>query len=140
MAPILYLAVGVVKCNIAIKYSIIYLMRICLMRTSLIPADGSPPHKPRLPAPEPRFAPLKEGSDAFLMILGQARQRELVNVHVAGEVIKRVRETIDGQLGHGDRQRRLRCHLCGQRHRSVESRARIDDLLHQAPLRRPRRH
>src|ERR1700677_3146191 len=53
------------------------------------------------------LAPSEECRDAFLVILGQARQRELVDVHVAGEVVERMRQTIDGQLGHGDRERRL---------------------------------
>jgi hypothetical protein len=29
------------------------------------------------------------------MVLGQARQGELIDVHVAGEIVERVRETID---------------------------------------------
>ena len=51
---------------------------------------------------EPRLAPTEKRRDAFLMILGKARQRELVDVHMAGEIVERVRQTIDGELGHGD--------------------------------------
>ena len=68
------------------------------------------------------------------MVLGEACQRELVDVHVAGEIVERMRETIDGELGHGDRERRLGGDLCGKRHGGVEGLARIGHLLHQAPL------
>ncbi|MEH2534189.1 hypothetical protein V1277_006515 [Bradyrhizobium sp. AZCC 1588] len=44
---------------------------------------------------ELRFAPLQKRRDAFLVILGHARQRELVDVHVAGEIVERMREAID---------------------------------------------
>ena len=37
-----------------------------------------------------RLAPLQERGDTLLVILGQARQRELVDVHVTGEVVERV--------------------------------------------------
>ncbi|MBT1512702.1 hypothetical protein KIP88_19555 [Bradyrhizobium sp. SRL28] len=40
------------------------------------------------------------------MILGHARQRKLVDIHMAGEIVERVRQAVDGQLGHGDRERR----------------------------------
>jgi hypothetical protein len=37
-------------------------------------------------------------------------QRKLVDVHVARQIIERMRQAIDCQLGHGDRQRRLGGH------------------------------
>jgi hypothetical protein len=30
------------------------------------------------------------------MVLAEARQRELVDIHVAGEIIQRMREPVDG--------------------------------------------
>ena len=54
-------------------------------------------------SPELRLAAAEEGLDAFLVILRHARQRELVEVHVTGEIVERMRQSIDRQLGHGDR-------------------------------------
>jgi putative transposase len=51
---------------------------------------------------ESRLAPAQERLDSFLVVLGQARQRELVDVHMAREIVQRVCEAVDGQLGHGD--------------------------------------
>ena len=61
-----------------------------------------------LAPPEARLAPAEERRHALLVVLGQARQRELVDVHVACEIVERMRQAIDGELGHRDRQRRLR--------------------------------
>src|SRR3981081_3116788 len=38
--------------------------------------------------PEPRLAPAEERGDALLVILAEACQRELVDVHVAGEIVQ----------------------------------------------------
>src|SRR5260370_2115890 len=89
---------------------------------------------PVLAAFEPRLAPLEERRHALLVIFGQARQRELVDVHVACEIVERVRQAIDGELGHGDRQRRLLPGFCGQRPRGGERPAANGALLHQPPL------
>lgn len=40
---------------------------------------------------------------AFLVILGQARQRKLIDVHMAGEVVQRVRQPINSELRHRNR-------------------------------------
>src|SRR5690349_8194197 len=67
-------------------------------------------------SPELRLAPLEERGDAFLVVLAHACQRELVEVHVAGEIVERMREAVDGELCHGNRKRRLGCDFPGERH------------------------
>jgi len=42
-------------------------------------------------SPEPRLAPAEERRDALLVMLAETRQRELIDVHVAGEIVERVR-------------------------------------------------
>jgi hypothetical protein len=39
---------------------------------------------------------LEKRRDTFLVIFGHARQRELINVHVTGEIVELARETVDG--------------------------------------------
>ena len=80
-----------------------------------------------LPTLEPRLAP-------FPVILGLARQRELVDIHVARQVIKRVRKPVNRQFGHRDRQWRLGGDFGCERHRGVEGFAGIGNLLHQPPF------
>src|ERR1035437_6785597 len=91
------------------------------MPANTVSSDSNPPssltfflHSTSVLAPfEPRLAPLQERRDAFLVILGQARKREMVDVHVAGEIVERVRQAMDRQRGHDDRQRLLCCDFCG---------------------------
>ena len=45
-----------------------------------------------------------------------------------------MRQTVDGQFGHGDRQRRLRRDFCGKPHRGIERLARIGHFFHQPPF------
>lgn len=66
----------------------------------------------RLPSPELWLAALQKRGDAFLVILGLVCQRELVDE----------RQSIDRQLGHGDRQRRLSGDL-GSKRRGAASKA-----------------
>src|SRR5258707_8738434 len=49
-----------------------------------------------LAPPEVRLATRQERRDALLVILAKTRQCELVDVHVAGEIVERVRQTVDG--------------------------------------------
>src|SRR5580658_8898414 len=51
---------------------------------------------PVLPSPEARLAPFEERRHALLVVLGQAGECKLVDVHVAGEVVERMRQAIDG--------------------------------------------
>ncbi|MBB1094409.1 hypothetical protein HUU61_24380 [Rhodopseudomonas palustris] len=75
---------------------------------------------------------LQEGCDPLLVVLAHARERELVDVHVAGEIVQRVRQPADGQLGH--RHRRLRRHRVGKCHRHGERLPGIGRLLDQSPF------
>ena len=68
------------------------------------------------------------------MILAHARERKLVDIHVAGQIIERVRKAVDRQLGHGDRQRRLGGYVGGERHRGIEGLAGIGHFFHQPPF------
>jgi hypothetical protein len=60
---------------------------------------------------------------------------------MASEIVERVRQAIDAQFGHRDRQRRLGCDFGGQRHRRVEGLAAIGQarvsIVRAAPLLRP---
>jgi hypothetical protein len=47
--------------------------------------------------PESRLPALQECRHAFLVILAHARQRELVEVHMAGEIVERMRQAVDRQ-------------------------------------------
>jgi hypothetical protein len=96
-------------------------------------------HKETPPQPslEARLASSQKRRDTFLVIVGQARQRELVDVHVAGEVVERMRQAIDGQLGHGDRERRLGCDFGGEGHRGA---AGIIGRCSQRPISATRHH
>ena len=49
------------------------------------------------------LAPGQKRLDTFLVVFGQARQHELIDIHVARQIVERVRKPIDGQLGHRDR-------------------------------------
>ncbi len=60
------------------------------------PVEGPP----NLPPPEAWPVPFEERRNAFLVVLGQARQCKLIDVHVAGEIVERVHEAINGELGH----------------------------------------
>ena len=48
-------------------------------------------------SPEARLAPAEERRHAFLVVFGPARQRELIDVHMAGEVVQSIGQAIDGQ-------------------------------------------
>jgi hypothetical protein len=39
---------------------------------------------------------VRRSRNTFLVIFGHTRQRELIDVHVTGEIVERVRETVDG--------------------------------------------
>ena len=62
-------------------------------------------------SPETRLTPLQKRRHALLVIVGQARERKLIDVHVAGEIVERVRQAVDGELGHRGRERRLAANL-----------------------------
>jgi hypothetical protein len=68
------------------------------------------------------------------VVLGQACQRKLVDIHVAGQIVERMRQPVDGELCHRDRDRRLRRNFGCKRHRCVKGFAGIAHLLHQSPL------
>src|SRR5882757_6928890 len=50
-----------------------------------------------LPPPELGLPSFQKRRDAFLVILGQARERELVEVHMGREIVERVGQPVDGQ-------------------------------------------
>src|ERR1700758_3510740 len=54
-----------------------------------------------------RLTPLQERRDALLVVLADAGEQELIAVHVAGEIVQRMCQAVDGELGHGDRKGRL---------------------------------
>jgi hypothetical protein len=74
------------------------------------------------PPPEPWLATTQKRLHAFLVVFRQARQRELVDVHVASEIIERVGEPVDRQFGHGDRERRLERPTSMPRRASISAR------------------
>src|SRR5437588_5100107 len=73
-----------------------------------------------LSPPESRLAPFQKRLDAFLVVFAHARQRKLVDVHVARQIVERVRQTINRQLGHGDRERRVRSDPGGVRRHGLQ--------------------
>src|SRR6185437_6112602 len=85
-------------------------------------------------SPEPWLAAVEKRFDAFHMILRHARQRELIDVHVAGEIVERIGETVDGQLRHRNRYRWLRRDLVRKNHRRIEGLAGLGQLLDEAPF------
>src|SRR6186713_2215449 len=93
-----------------------------------------PPRNANSSASELWLSAAEKRLNTLLVVLAHARQRKLVDVHVTGEIVERMRQAVDRQLGHRDRQRRLGGHLRGQRHRGVEGLAGIGHLLHQTPL------
>ena len=86
-----------------------------------------------LAALEARLAPLQERRHALLVVFGQARERKLIEIHVAREIIKRVRQAIDGELRHRSRDLRLARKLRRQIHGRLERLAGIGNLLDQPP-------
>lgn len=73
-------------------------------------------------SPAPGLAPLQKRRHSLLVVPGHARQRELVDIHVAGEVVERIGKPVDGQRCHCSRQRRLEGKFLGKRHRGFKIR------------------
>jgi hypothetical protein len=88
------------------------------------------------PALKPGLSAAEKGRDPFLVIVSHAGQRELIDIHMTGEIVERVGQPIDGQFRHCDRDRRLPGNLLRERHGVSEGSSRFRELLDQSPLKR----